>query len=72
MGAFICVLTGFYGVGKGIYPLGINVREREIWSVLKGCGYNGYGNRTGMKNILVNYKIGIDIGGDRWYNVYVS
>ena len=72
MGAFICVLTGFYVVGKGIYPLDINVREREIWGVLKGYGYNGYGGRTGVKNILINCKIGIDIGGGWWYNVYVS
>lgn len=43
MGAFICVLTGFYGVGKGIYPLDVNVRERKIWGVLKGYEYNGYG-----------------------------
>ena len=40
MGAFICVLTGFYSGGKGIYPLNINVHEREIRGVLKGYGYN--------------------------------
>ena len=62
MGAFICVLTGFYGVGKGIYPLDINVPEREIWNVLKGCGHNGHGGKIGTKNILTNYKIGIDFG----------
>ena len=41
MGAFICVLTGFYSGGKGIYPLDIKAYEREIWGVLKGYGYNG-------------------------------
>ena len=63
MGAFICVLTGFYGVGKGIYPLDIKVHKGEIWGVLRGYGYNGYGGRTGTKNILTNCKIGIDISG---------
>ena len=63
MGAFICVLTGFYSVGKGIYPLNIKVYEGEIRGVLKGYGYNRHGGRTGVKNILINCKIGIDIGG---------
>lgn len=63
MGAFIYVLTGFYSMGKGIYPLNINVHERGIRGVLKGYGYNGCGGRTGTKNILTNCKIGIDIGG---------
>ena len=49
MGALVCVLMGFYGVGKGVYPLDINVHEREIWGVLKGCGYNGYGTEQARK-----------------------
>ena len=49
MGALICVLTGFYGVGKGIYPLDINVHERENWGVLKGYGYNGYSTEQARK-----------------------
>lgn len=40
MGALVCVLTGFYGVSKGIYPLDIKVYKREIWGVLKVYGYN--------------------------------
>ena len=63
MGAFICVLTGFYSMGKGIYPLDIKAHERKVWGVLKGYEYNGYGGRTGTKNILINCKIGIDFGG---------
>ena len=49
MGAFICVLMGFYSMGKGIYPLDINVRERGIWGVLKGYEHNGYGTEQARK-----------------------
>lgn len=56
MGALVCVLTGFYSIGKGIYPLNINVYEREVWGVLKGCGYNGHGGRTGTENILTKLQ----------------